>query len=200
MAFSEQINQFTTNLSPNNLLSSSFIGTIVYGFLFILGVSFLILFIKNLYKYRYRGAIYRRRQNSQITGRPQSILVEGKAAYVKSRGLDAFRIKWGFFPWQSMDILKLPDPEHMTGNKAIFLQYNIGEVIQARQEIDWNKSTMKITPVDSTTKSAAKIEMNAYSNILSTRKLLQENAGIAIMGFILIAGIIAMWFVSKTCG
>lgn len=179
---------------------NEFVTLFIWGFLIFGSFISAIVFIRNKIKFRYRGEVLKRRQDSWQTGQPTSKILQGKAGYFKVRGINVFRIKYGIMPWQMIDIKKLPDPKYMEDNKAYFLQYNIGELVQARRVIDWETETMKIIPVDSTTKDAAKTELKQYNDIFTTKNRLAENMGIAVLGFILIAGIIAFYFVSKACG
>lgn len=195
----DQVKDLGGKFIPSGNLGD-FVGMLVWGFIFLAAVIVVVIMVKNFVKYRYAGEVYKRRQNDPLTGEPQSVVISGKAGYFKKNGIPTFRIKYGFLPWQQVEIMKLPDPKYMVGNKAIFYQYNIGEIVQAKAVMDWNKGDVIIEPVDSTTKAAAKLEVSQYSAIFSTKKLLQENAGIVIMGFLFIAGIVAMYFVSKTCG
>ena len=136
-----------------------FVSLFVWGFLVLGGLIFGIVFIRNKIKYKYRGEILKRRQDSWQTGQPDSKIITGKAGYFKVRGISVFRINYGMFPWQSIDIKKLPDPQYMEDNKAYFLQYNVGELVQAKRIVNWNNKEMSIIPVDSTTKDAAKTEL-----------------------------------------
>jgi hypothetical protein len=126
--------------------------------------------------------------------------VEGKAGYFKRGSTQVYRIKYGVMPWQQVDIKKLPDPRYMVDNKAFFMQYQVGELVQAKSIINWETGDIKIDPVDNTTKAAAKSELIEYADVFSKKSLLKENVGIVIMGFILVAGIVAIYFVSKACG
>lgn len=177
-----------------------FVSLFIWGFLGFGGFIFAIIYIRNKVKYKYRGEILKRRQDSWQSGEPASKILEGKAGYFKVKGISVFRINYGIMPWQSIDIKKLPDPKFMEDNKAYFLQYNVGELVQAKRMVDWENKGMSIIPVDSTTKDAAKVELKQYSDIFNTRSKLQENMGIAVLGFVLIAGIIAFYFVSRACG
>lgn len=168
-----------------------------FGALIIIGVS--IKVIKDLIKYQYRGVVQKRRQSDWMTGNPSSRKVEGKAGYFTEKGLPVFRIKYGLMPWQIINIKKLPDTEYMQDNTAYFLQYNVGEFVQAKLNIDWDTETVKVEPVDSTTKAGAKQDLVSYNNIFNTRSRLQENLGIAILGFIIVGGLIAYYFVNQAC-
>ena len=191
---------FYDELSFSSFNLGSYVSTFIWGIVFFFVFLVAIMFARNYFKYRvYSGEVFKRRQNDPITGQPQAQLIEGKAGYFKKKGRPIFRIKFGMMPWQIIDIMKLPDPGHMVGNKATFYQYNVGEILQAKKILDWNKGLFKIEPVDSTTKSAAKSELRDYTAIFSTQRLLRENAAIGIMGLILVSGIIAMYFVSKAC-
>ena len=193
-----QITDFVNNLS-NPGYFSGFIDTAVWSVLVLVILGVVATQIRNQIKYRYRGEIEKRRQFNWQTGNPEAERISGKAGYFKKKGEPIYRIKYGPMPWQIVDIKKLPDPQWMQGKTAYFLQYNVGELVQARKRIDWAKGSVIIEPVDSTTKAAAKQEMAAYSQILTTSNRWRENAGIIIMGIILISGIIALYFVSKAC-
>lgn len=167
---------------------------IIFSALVIIGVI-----IRNIVKYRYYGEIYKRRQFNWSTGEPESEKVSGKAGYFKKGDLPVFKVNYGWMPWQKIVIKKLPDPRYMQNKTAVFLQYNVDELVQAKKVIDWDTNEIKIEPVDSTTKAAAKQDMKEYSNILTVKNKLMENIGIISMGFILVAGIVAFYFISKAC-
>lgn len=175
------------------------ISMFLWGFLFIGVLAMSVKLIRDKVKYKYHGVVQKRRQVDWMTGQPSSKKVEGKAGYFKSNGRPIFRIKYGWMPWHVIDIKKLPDPNYMQDNTAYFLQYNVGEYTQAKMNIDWDTETIKIEPVDSTTKAAAKQELSDYSFVFAASNKLKENLGIAIMGFLLIAGLIAYYFVNKAC-
>ena len=187
----------------NNWFSAAginqFITMFLWGFGGIAVIALGAKFIRDKIKYRYHGVVQKRRQVDWMTGQPSSKKVEGKAGYFQSNGRPIFRIKYGWMPWQVIDIKKLPDPNYMQDETAYFLQYNVGEYAQAKMNINWETETIKIEPVDSTTKAAAKQELSDYSFVFSASNKLKENLGIAIMGFLLIAGIIAYYFVNKAC-
>jgi hypothetical protein len=153
--------------------------------------------------YKYWGEVEKRRQDDWRTGEPTTEIVRGKAGYIKQKNGTVFRIKWGWLPWQHINILKLPNPKYMKGNTAYFIQYDINELVQARKHIEWDYETgsgrIVIEPVDSNTKAAAKMEIKDYSMVFKVTDKFKENAGIIIMGFILVAGIISLYFVNKAC-
>lgn len=179
---------------------TSIISTIVWFTIIVAVFAVIIIFVRNRIKYRYYCEVYKRRQFNWQTGNPESEKIQGKAGYFKQGDLPVFKIQYGLMPWQKVIIKKLPDPRYMQNKTAIYLQYNVGELVQAKKQIDWENSLITIEPVDSTTKAAAKAEMKEYSNILTVKNKLMENIGIISMGFILVAGIVAYYFISKACG
>ena len=189
------VSGYLSSGSVNQIVLTTVWTVIIFGVIVLIG-----MFIRDRVKYRYRGEVYKRRQFNWATGMPESEKIEGSAGYFRQRELPIFKIRYGFMPWQRVVIKKLPDPRYMQNRTATFLQYNIGELVQAKKEIDWDTGTIKIQPIDSTTKAAAKAEMNQYSSILSVKSKLMENIAIISMGFILIAGIVAFYFVSRACG
>lgn len=178
---------------------SSLLGVAFWSFIFLAVAIVAGIYVRGLIKYRYYGTVHKRRQDN-YQGIPDSERIQGKAGYFKMGGLDVYRIKYGMWPWQIVNIKKLPDPRYMTANKreAIFLQYNIGEYVQAKQTINWKKGEIEIEPVDSTTKGAAKQELQAYRSILDSNKF-KEYVGPIMMGLIFIAGIVALYFVQQAC-
>lgn len=173
------------------------LGMFVWGFLIIVVVGLAVYLARQFIKYRYRGEVHLRRQTDWGSGVPTSKILEGRAAYIRKKGINIFRIRYGFMPWQLIDIGKLPNPEYMVGNKVYFLQYNVGELVQARKVVDWQTEKIRIEPVDNTTKDAAKRELGAYANILTTQRISPQMLAIATMGFIIMTGIIVLYFVSQ---
>jgi len=177
----------------------SLITTFVWSFGAIIIIALIGFFIRDKIKYKYYGEVHKLRQNSWESGAPSSKIVKGKAGYFVSKGLPVFRIRFGPMPWQLIDIKKLPDPAYMQDSTAFFLQYNVGEYVQSKVIIDYETDEIKIEPVDSTTKAGAKQDLAAFSRVFETSSRLQENMGIAVMGFVMIGGLIAYYFVNKAC-
>lgn len=162
------------------------------------------VFARERLVYKYWGEVEKRRAVDWRTNIPTSEVVRGKAGYIKTKDGHVFKIKWGIMPWQNIVIKKLPNPKYMVGNTAYFIQYDVGEIVQAKKVIEWDyldpeKGRIIIEPVDSNTKAAAKLDMKEYSMVFKVTDKLKENMGIIIMGFILVAGIISIYFVNKAC-
>lgn len=178
-----------------------FLGLFVWLVLGLGGLITIIVFIRQKIKYSYKGVVFRRRSNDPETGIPQADMIQGKAGYFNKGNNRIFRIRYGAMPWQVVEIKKTPNPKYMNiRNTAYFMQYDEGQLVQVKVDLDWENALMKISPVDSTTKAAAKLELSEFNRIFTTSNRLKENMGIFIMGFILVAGIVAFYFVSKACG
>lgn len=173
----------------------------VFILIFVIGIIW--YFARERLVYKYWGEIEKRRSDDWRTGEPTSDIVRGKAGYIKTKQGHVFKIKWGMMPWQNVTVMKLPNPKYMKGNTAYFIQYDVGELVQAKKNIVWDYDTgtakVEIEPVDSNTKAAAKMEIKDYSMVFKVTDRLKENMGIVIMGFILVAGIISIYFVNKAC-
>lgn len=180
--------------------ANSYIYMLVYGLLFFGGILVLIMVVRNFLKFKYYAVVHRIRQNDPHSGKPTSAILRGKAGYFYKKGRDVFVIKYGMMPWQRIQINKLPNPKYMEDNVVTFIQYNVGELTQAKTILNWKMGDVEIQPVESSTKAAAKQELKELISIFNIKSKLQENSGILIMGFVLIAGIIAFYFISKACG
>ncbi len=187
------ISQYIPNFGSFSL--SSFVSILLWGTLLAAGLGFAIKFIRDKIKYQYQGEIFRRRQNN-YEGLPQSTNVSGKAGYFKTKtGRTVFRIKWGLMPWQVTELAKLPDPNYMVGNKVYYLQLNKDNLVQAKIGIDWNAG-LKLEPVEDDLKYGAMLDIYEKDRILDTKKLTPLTVGIAVMGFILVTGLIVYYFIT----
>lgn len=185
-------------ISPGTI--DQFLAWFTWGFLTLALVATVGIIIRNKLKYQYYGEVIKRRQSNWQDGEPDGKIIRGKAGYFNQKGKRVFRIKHGWKPWEMMTLRSLPDPAFMQDNTAYFIQFNEGEVVQAQRIIDWTSGTDRIIPVSNTTKAGAKEELRSYGKIFTKQSKLQENMGIAIMGFILISAIISLYFVQKACG
>lgn len=197
MAASDISNTVTGWFSASSV--ESVITTFLWSFGALIVIAIILFYIRDKIKYKYYGQVLKLRQNEWGTGEPSSKIIRGKAGYFKSKGLPIFRINFGPMPWQTIDIKKLPDPAYMQDETAFFLQYNLDEYVQSKMVIDYETNTIKVEPVDSTTKAGAKQDLAAFSKVFETNSRLQENMGIAVMGFVMIGGLIAYYFVNKAC-
>ena len=186
-----------TKIIPSGGSLTNMFSAFIWLLLVLGGVGLVIYLIRQASTYKYRGEIILRRQEDWETALPTGKTLSGKAGYVNVKGRLVFRIRYGMLPHQVIDILKLPNPKYMAGNTAYFLQYNIGEIVQAKKIINWNTSTINVEPIDNTTKDSAKQELSMYSQILSTTRISPQLVAIATMGFILVTGIIVLYFISK---
>lgn len=172
-------------------------GAFIWMFLILVVVAMVIFGIRQAVTYKYRGELTLRRQEDWESSAPTGKTLSGRAGYVSVKGRKVFRIRYGIMPGQVIDIYKLPDPKYMSGNTAYFLQYNIGEIVQAKKTINWQTDTIEIEPVDNTTKDAAKMELGTYAQIFNSQRVSPQIVAIATMGFILVTGIIVLYFITK---
>ena len=182
---------------PNASSISSFINILFWGGL--VTVVFVVagIMIYRKVKYQYYGEIYKRRQGIGGEGIPSAVIVRGKAGYfTKKTGKTVFRIKWGELPWKKIELSKLPDPDHMIGNKVVYLQLNKDNLIQAKVSIDWN-GVFKLEPVEDDLKYGAQLSMEENTKILDQKRMSPVVVGMVVMGLILISGIVVFYFLTK---
>ena len=176
---------------------ASFIKMLIGGGILMAILSFVGIIIYNKVKYKYQGEVYRRRQDDLGTGEPTAKIVSGKAGYfTKSGGKNVFRIRFGHMPWQKIEISKLPKAENMIGNKVVYLQLNKDNLVQAKVNIDW-KGEFELKPVEDDLKYGAQLNMQENNMILEQKRLTPLVAGIMVIGFILVTGIIVFYFLRK---
>ena len=181
--------------------ASSFMSTVIWGML-VLGVVVVIaVIIRNKVKYTYYGYIYKRRQDDLDTHLQRSQTVQGKAGYFNKKGKTVFRIKFGGMPWQQIELTKLPDPNFMVGNNVYYIQLNKDNYVQAEMQIDWEGESrgLSLEPVEDDLKYGAKLDLLEKSNILDTKSSLEKVAPFVVLGLIIFAGIITMYFIQKGC-
>jgi len=184
------------SLIPNTASLASLISIVVWGGLAIAIITVIGMAIYNKVKYQYYGEIYKRRQG--IKGEPPSaVLVRGKAGYFTKRtGKTVFRIKWGSMPWQRVELTKIPDPEHMIGNKVVYFQLNKDNLIQAKVNVDW-EGTFSLELVEDDLKYGAMLSMEENTKILDQKKMSPMVVGMIVMGLVLISGIVVFYFLTK---
>ena len=181
--------------------ASSFITTMIWGAIVIIAVTFIAILIRNKIKYTYYGYIYKRRQDDHFTNIPESKTVKGKAGYFTKRGKTVFRVKFGMMPWQQIELSKLPDPKFMIDNNVYYLQLNKDNYVQAEMKIDWEGEVRKLSlePVEDDLKYGAKLDLAEKDSILNPKSTLEKIAPFVVLGLIIFAGIITMYFIQKGC-
>lgn len=183
---------------PSGGAIGSFLSTIIWGLIICTIIIVASLYIKNLLKYQYYGIVLKKRQNDPITGEPRPNIIYGKAGYFKTKsGRIVFKIKYGKMPWQILQMTTTPDPNYMMGNLVIFEQIHKDNFVQAKIEVDYNGSFVRIFPVDDDTRYGAQLEMSEYKGIFNSSKVNGTVLTIGAMTLILVTGIIVMYFVSK---
>ena len=176
---------------------ASFTKVLVWGGIIVVAIALIGFFIYRKVKYQYYGEIYKRRQGISGYGIPSAVLVRGKAGYFTKRsGKTVFRIKWGELPWQKIEMSKLPDPDHMIGNKVVYLQLNKDNLVQAKVTIDW-EGKFKLEPVEDDLKYGAELSMKENAQILDQKRLSPMVVGMIVMGMIIVSGIIVFYFLRK---
>ncbi len=181
--------------------ASSFISTIIWGLVVIIPLIFIAILIRNKVKYTYYGYIFKKRQGDLFTKIPEAKTIEGKAGYFNKRGKTVFRIKFGAMPWQQVELSKLPDPTYMIGNKVYYLQLNKDNYVQAEMSVDWEgeKRGLSLEVVEDDLKYGAKLDLAEKDKILNPKSRLEQIAPFIVLGLIIFAGIITMYFIQKGC-
>ncbi len=180
---------------------SSFITTLIWGSIVIITVTFIAVLIRNKIKYNYYGYVYKKRQDDHETNIPESKTIQGKAGYFNKRGRTIFRIKFGMMPWQQIELTKLPDPTFMIDNNVYYLQLNKDNYVQAEMRIDWEGESRKLSlePVEDDLKYGAKLDLAEKDKILNPKSTLEKITPFIVLGLIIFAGIITMYFIQKGC-
>lgn len=174
----------------------SFVKMLLWGSLIGGGLGITIKILKDKIKYQYFGVILRKRQSLE-EGIPETKTVWGKAGYFKKRsGKSVFRIKYGAMPWQQVELSKLPDPSYMIDKIVAYEQLNKDNLVQCKIKIDWDGG-LNIEPVEDDLKYGAMLDMYEKGKTLDASKLTPMVVGMTILGFILVAGIIVFYFLTK---
>lgn len=175
-----------------------FFSILLWGTIFIILITGLVIWIRNKIKYNYYAKVFKRRQEDFDSNIPTSKAIEGKAGYFIIRGKTVFRIKYGPLPWQQIQLSKIPDPKFMVDNQVYYLQLQKDNYVQAKLEIDW-EGDLSLKPVEDDLKYGAQLDIMEKDKILNQKTNWEKYGGPIIMSFIFIAGIMAMYFVQKTC-
>lgn len=185
------------SLAPSLSFSlDSFVKMLLWGSLIGGGLGFIIKTIKDKVKYQYFGLILRKRQSLE-DGVPESKTIWGKAGYFTKRtGKTVFRIKYGAMPWQQVELSKLPDPSFMIDRIVMYEQLQKDNLVQCKIKIDWDGG-LNIFPVEDDLVYGAQLQIYEKGMILDQNKLSPMVVGMTILGFILVAGIIVFYFLSK---
>ena len=181
--------------------ASSFITTLIWGAIVIIIVTFIAILIRNKIKYTYYGYVFKKRQDDSYTKIPESKTIKGKAGYFTKRGKTVFRIKFGMMPWQQIELTKLPDPTYMIDNNVYYLQLNKDNYVQAEMKIDWEGEVrnLSLEPVEDDLKYGAKLDLAEKDKILNPKSAFERVAPFIVLGLIIFAGIITMYFIQKGC-
>lgn len=187
-----------TNLIPSASFFAQFGKTLFWGLIIIVALIVAGFIVRDKIKYQYYATILKKRQSNLITGEPESSVLSGKAGYFKKKsGKWVFRVKYGKMPWQLIETSKIPDPEHMIGNRVFYIQIQKDNLVQAKLDIDWTLKKVKINPVEDDTKFAAYLEMEEASRVLDTSKLTPMTVGMIVMAFIIVTGVIVFYFLTQ---
>lgn len=190
---------FLTSLIPSAGSMASFVKTVMWGTILLTIFTTLAVIIRNKVKYQYYGFVFRRRQEDFQTGLPTSVRLNGKAGYFSKKGKVVFRIKYGIMWWQQVQLTKLPDPQYMIGNTVFYIQLNKDNYAQAKLNVDWTKKGLSLEPVEDDLKYGAKLDIAEKDSILKTQSRLQQAAPFIILGIILMAGMIILYFIQRGC-
>lgn len=187
-------NSLMPSLSSFSL--NSFVSMFLWGSLIGGGIGIGIKLLRDKIKYQYFGIILRRRQSLE-EGIPETKTVWGKAGYFTKRsGKSVFRIKYGVMPWQQVELSKLPDPQHMIDRIVAYEQLNKDNLVQCKIGIDWDGG-LNIEPVEDDLKYGAMLDIYDKGKALDTSKITPMVVGMTILGFILVAGIVVFYFLTK---
>lgn len=189
----------TSSFIPSVDSISSFASTLIWGIIISILISVIIIFIRNKLKYQYYSHVFKLRQEDFGTKIPSSKRVKGKSGYFISKGRTVFRIKYGYMPWQQIELTKLPDPKYMIDNEVYYLQLQKDNYVQAKMEIDW-EGKFNLEPVEDDLKYGAQLDISEKERILNTKSSWEKFGAPVTMGLVLVAGIIAFYFNSKACG
>lgn len=187
-----------SQLIPNVGSWDSFFSILIWGVIFIGLITTAAIYGRNKVKYTYRAEVFKRRQEDFDSGIPSSKSIEGKAGYFVVRGRTVFRIRYGWLPWQQIELTKIPDPKYMVDSKVYYIQLQKDNYVQAKFSIDW-EGDFSLKPVEDDLKYGAQLDMMQKDAILNTKTTWEKFGGPIMMSFIFIAGIMAMYFVSKSC-
>jgi len=193
MSFLTSISQYVPAIDS----WGSIIKILIWGLLLGVSVGMIIKVIRDKLKYQYQGEIFKRRQ-SDSEGIPSAVNLSGKAGYFKDKktGRIIFRIKFGLMPWQQVQLNKLPDPKYMIGNKVYYVQLNKDNLVQAKLDVDWN-GKFTLNPVEDDLKAMAMMDIKDKESALSVTKMTPLVVGMAVMGLIIMSGIIVFYFLGK---
>ena len=185
------------DILPSSDGISSLLKTGLWTLLIVTVMIVVMIMIRQKVIYRYSAEIHLRRQDDDATGLPTSQILSGRAGYIGKKGMERFRIKYGFMPWQVIDVLELPNTNYMIGNKAYFLQYQKGQLVQAKKTINWKFGEIELEPVSNINTEAIRNEIATWDHVLAHNKLTPQLVLIAGMTILLVAGIIVFYFLSK---
>ena len=177
---------------------ASFSRTLIYGLILISVVTVFVVWIRNKIKYQYYGFVFKRRQERFDDGLPTSVFIHGKAGYFNKRrtGKTVFRIKYGKMPWQQIELTKLPNPKYMLGNVVAYTQIQKDNFVQNRMNVDW-EANLKLEPTEADLTYGAYLDIMEKHQILKNKGINPTVIGMAIMGLILVTGIIVYYFLGK---
>ncbi len=187
-----------SSIIPSGSFGST-ITIILWGTLVIGLVTMGAVMARNKIKYVYTAKVYKRRQNDFQTNAPASKIIYGKAGYFMVKGRIIFRIKYGPMPWQRIEIKKIPDPKYMQDTEVTYIQLQKDNYVQAKTHIDW-KGNFDLKPVEDDVKYGAQQDMNEKQAVLQIESKWQKYGPAMGLTLLFMAGIIAMYFVSQTCG
>ncbi len=189
-----------SSLVPSTEGVAAFGGTILWGTIAIVIVTTIIVLIRNKIKYQYYAEVYKKRQSNSETFLPSAKIIKGKAGYFGKGIKTIFRIKYGMAPWQKIELTKLPDPTFMVDNKVTYVQLNKDNYAQAKMTINWDTEELTLVPVEDDLKYGAKLDILEKDAVLKTKSNLEKVAPYIVLGLIIMAGIIVMYFIQKGCG
>ncbi len=157
--------------------------------------------VKNKVKFKYRAEIERRRQTSADGTATSSKRLSGKAGYFRKGSKMIFKIKYGFFPWNVIDLTKLPDPKYMDSeNTVYYLQLNKDSLVQAKKSVDWTNGGIELEPVESDMKYGALLDIHERDVILQQQSAWQKYGGPVLLSLIFVTGIVVFYFIQRACG
>lgn len=169
--------------------------TAIYYFLFalpfIIGLIWLLVYLRNKKIYVYRARIFRIREGEKYKES------NFKAGYInRTNSSPFFRIKTGFL--KSIDLTTTPNPRYIDeDNRVYYKQIDINTYIQLRRRFE--KGEVVMTPVESDVKYGAILSIQRIKDVLRTEPTWKKVLPFAGLIILAIVFIISYAMLMKSC-
>lgn len=154
--------------------------------------SFIIFFIQQKKKYKYRVRIFRRRENNQIKE------INCKGGYI-SQGdskIRFFRIKFNWFKY--IDLMTTPNLAWIDNDDRIYYyQIDVDTFIQVRREFD--KNAVRYIPVESDIKYGAVLSVQKIRDVLKTESTFKRLLPFLALLILAIVFIVSYYLLLDKC-